>query len=109
MVYSADDYTYRVFWSEEDGEYVGVVSEFPRLSHLDSSPRRALDGILEVVSYVLQDMVEDGEEGKIPEPLGKRRYSGHFALRMSKEQHRRVAMEAAEQGVSINTLLVSRI
>ncbi|MDN4469846.1 toxin-antitoxin system HicB family antitoxin [Gordonibacter sp. ResAG-26] len=30
-------------------------------------------------------------------------------MRMSSEQHRRVAIEAAEQRVSINQLLVSRI
>lgn len=50
---------------------------------------------------------EDGDP--IPEPLSKRQYSGRYALRMTPEQHRRLAMEAAEQGVSMNQLLVSRI
>ena len=108
-MYEAKEYTYRVFWYEPDQEYVGTVAEFPSLSHLDGSPEKALDGIMKVVADVLEDMVQDGEEDRIPEPLGKRHYSGRFALRMSEEQHRRVAMEAAEQGVSINTLLVSRI
>ena len=29
-----DKYTYRVTWSEEDGEYVGLCAEFPSLSWL---------------------------------------------------------------------------
>ncbi|MEU0504149.1 type II toxin-antitoxin system HicB family antitoxin [Nocardia sp. NPDC005998] len=31
-----------------------------------------------------------------------RKFSGHFALRISPALHRRLAMEAAEHGVSIN-------
>lgn len=106
-MYKAEDYTYRVFWSDEDGEYVGTVAEFPSLSHLDPDQKRAFAGIVELVDYVLKDMDECGE--RPPAPLGYRHYSGKIALRMTPEQHRRVAMEAAEQGVSINTLLVSRI
>ncbi|WP_367316875.1 toxin-antitoxin system HicB family antitoxin [Gordonibacter sp. RACS_AR68] len=50
------------------------------------------------------------ERGECPPlPFGRRSFSGKYALRMSSEQHRRVAIEAAEQRVSINQLLVSRI
>lgn len=106
-MYEVKEYTYRVFWYEPDQEYVGAVAEFPSLSHLDASPEKALEGIMEEVAFVLHDLAENNEH--IPEPLMTRRYSGRIALRMTPEQHRRVAMEAAEQGVSINTLLVSRI
>ncbi|MGW4772177.1 toxin-antitoxin system HicB family antitoxin [Nocardia sp. NPDC004278] len=34
--------------------------------------------------------------------MADRKFSGHFALRMSPALHRRLAMEAAEHGVSIN-------
>ena len=33
-------YTYRVEWSPEDGEYVGLVAEFPSLSWLRNHPSR---------------------------------------------------------------------
>jgi predicted RNase H-like HicB family nuclease len=32
MALQNDRFTYRVTWSEEDGEYVGLCAEFPSLS-----------------------------------------------------------------------------
>ncbi len=32
-----DRYTYRVTWSEEDQEYVGLCAEFPGLSWLEET------------------------------------------------------------------------
>lgn len=55
------EYTYRVRWSPEDGEHVATVAEFPSLSHLDSDPARALDGIRQLVGDVAADMVAAGE------------------------------------------------
>ncbi len=40
-----DRYTYRITWSEEDQEYVGLCVEFPSLSWLDKKPEAALAGI----------------------------------------------------------------
>ena len=37
----ADRYAYRVLWSEEDEEFVGLCSEFASLSHLDDTPEKA--------------------------------------------------------------------
>lgn len=34
-----DRYTYRVTWSEDDQEYLGLCAEFPSLSWLSSSPK----------------------------------------------------------------------
>lgn len=33
-----DNYTYRVQWSEDDEEYVGLCAEFPSLSWLAATP-----------------------------------------------------------------------
>lgn len=38
MMPKPDCYTYRVIWSEEDEEYVGLCAEFPSLSWLDGTP-----------------------------------------------------------------------
>lgn len=103
----ADKYTYRVLWSDEDRAYVATVAEFPSLSCVEDSQAEALAGLVDLVADVLTDMRETGEES--PVPLGQRAFSGRFALRMTPEQHRRVAIEAAEEHVSINQLLVSRI
>jgi hypothetical protein len=54
-----DLYTYRVTWSEEDQEYVGLCTEFPSLSWLDESQELALKGIRELVADTIEDMKEN--------------------------------------------------
>ncbi len=39
-----DRYTYRVIWSDEDGEYAGLCAEFPSLSWLAATLDTALAG-----------------------------------------------------------------
>ena len=97
-----DRYTYRVLWSEEDGENIGLCAEFPSLSWLASDPAEALKGIRQVVAEVVEDMRENGE--KIPEPLAIKNYSGHFMVRVTPELHRQLVIEAAESKVSLNRL-----
>lgn len=46
-------YTYRVIWSAEDGEFVGLCAELPSLSHLDDSQAGALDGVSGLVADVV--------------------------------------------------------
>ncbi len=102
-----DRYTYRVFWSDEDEEYVGLCAEFGLLSHLDDTPEKALIGIRELVSHAVQLNLEEGIE--VPEPISTRRYSGTITLRIPPETHRALAMEAAEAGVSMNRLATERL
>jgi predicted RNase H-like HicB family nuclease len=61
------EYTYRVTWSEEDNEYVGLCAEFPSLSWLADTPEKALKGIRKLVADVLSDMAAHNEP--IPEPI----------------------------------------
>src|SRR5579863_3285973 len=57
-----DHFTYRVTWSPEDGEHVGLCAEFPSLPWLDATPEGALVGIRRVVADVVRDMVANGEK-----------------------------------------------
>jgi len=102
MALKNDRYTYRVTWSEEDEEYVGLCAEFPSLSWLSGTPEAALKGIRKVVADVINDMLESGEA--IPEPFASRQYSGKFMVRVPPEVHRKLAVQAAEAGVSLNRL-----
>ena len=103
----AEDYTYRVFWSEEDQSFIATVAEFPRLSSIENTQWKAFTGIVDLVSFLLDEMKKDGDSP--PVPLTKKVYSGEIRLRMPSEIHRRIAIEAAEQGTSINQLILSRI
>ena len=103
----ADHYTYRITWSAEDGEHLGLCAEFPSLSWLAPSPGEALSGIRELVSGVLVDMRANAESP--PEPLADRIYSGRFMVRVPPETHRELAIEAAEERVSLNRLVSVRL
>jgi len=100
-------YTYRVIWSEEDGEFLALCAEFPSLSFLDPEQSAALEGLVGLVRDVVADMAENGEV--IPEPLIGKRYSGKFQVRVPPEQHRNLAIKAAEQGISLNRLISSML
>lgn len=98
--YRADEYLYSVAWSEEDGVFIGRVLEFPSLAAHGDSLEAALGEIKQVVTFVLQDLREGGEE--FPEPFSKRRFSGKLNLRMPAHLHRQLSVEAEREGVSLN-------
>ena len=102
-----DHYTYRITWSAEDGEHVGLCAEFPSLSWLAPSPDEALAGIRQLVRDSLADMQTTGETP--PQPMADRTYSGKFMVRVPPETHRSLAIRAAEQGVSLNRLVSARL
>ena len=107
MALKYDHYTYRVTWSEEDNEYVGLCAEFPGLSWLANTPEAVLKGIRKVVANVVRDMKNNGEP--VPEPIAIRRYSGKFMVRVPLEVHRNLAIQAAESGVSLNRLASAKL
>ena len=104
---NSKQYAYRVIWSEEDREFVGLCAEFPSLSWLDKDQEAALRGIVALVKDTVADMETGGE--KIPVPLALQKYSGKFQVRTTPEMHRQLAMQAAEAGVSLNRLINSRL
>ena len=103
----SDHYTYRITWSAEDGEHVGLCAEFPSLSWLAATPEEALSGIQCLVADCVADMRTNGET--VPEPMADRAYSGKFMVRVPPETHRALAIRAAEQGVSMNRLVSARL
>ena len=100
-------YAYRVLWSAEDNGYVATVAELPSISWVADSPNEALLGVQKVVADIIADMEETGEA--IPEAISDRSFSGKFQVRLPPEAHRKLAIEAAEQHVSLNRLVSSRL
>lgn len=107
MVLKNDRYTYRVTWSEEDNEYVGLCAEFSSLSWLASTPEAALKGIRQVVASVVEDMHANNES--VPKPIISKQYSGKFIVRVPPEVHRDLAIKAAESGISLNRLASAKL
>jgi predicted HicB family RNase H-like nuclease len=100
-------YTYRVLWSPEDEEHIGLCAEFPSLSWLAPTPEEALSGIRSLVLDVVRDLHENNKP--VPRPLTERRHSGKILLRTTPEMHRELSIHAAETGVSLNRLINSRL
>ena len=107
MISELDKFTWRVTWSEEDGEFVGLCAEFASLSWLATGPEEALTGIRSVVQDCIKDMAENGED--IPKPISTRQFSGKFMVRIPPEVHRHLAIEAAECGVSLNRIASAKL
>lgn len=74
---------------------------------MDASPEKALIGVRNFVAEVVADMKKNDE--KIPEPIASKNYSGKFMVRIPPEVHRRLAVEAAEAGVSINRMASAKL
>lgn len=100
-------YTYRVTWSAEDEEFVATCLEFPSLSWLAHTQIDALSGLENLITEAITDIRKHDEV--VPAPLSERNYSGKFNLRVGESLHRRLALDAAEEQISINQLIVRRL
>ena len=82
-----DRYTYRVTWSEEDEEYVGLCAECPSLSWLEASPEKALSGIRKVVKETVVDLKKSKDS--IPDPISNVKHLHLFQATQVQASERR--------------------
>lgn len=87
-----DHYTYRVEWSDDDTEWVGLCVELPSLSWLDPDKSKALAGITRLVQQVVA--------GKDPAAVALGRRGGlkggkARAEKLTPEQRSAIAKKAA--------------
>lgn len=61
-------YTYRVFWSKEDEEFVGLCIEVPGLSWLDDNQKTAFSSIVDLAQTCINDLEANNESPPIPLP-----------------------------------------
>lgn len=102
-----DHYAYRVIWSDEDKEHVGLCDEFPSLSWVASTPEEALRGIRKIVAESVADMKKNAEH--VPEPVSTKSYSGKFMVRVPPFVHLQLALEAVEAKISLNRLANAKL
>ncbi len=100
-------YIYRVEWSPEDQEYLGLCTEFPSLSWLGETYEEAFSGIRALVAQALEDMHGNGETP--PKPLKERSYSGKITFRTTPELHQKLVVKATESHVSLNRYINSKL
>ena len=102
-----EEYTYRIEWSEDDHCHVARCLEFPSLAAHGDTIEEALREIEYVVAESVKWMREAGEAA--PKPFGLKKFRGHLTLRIPPEKHRDLAILCAEEGVSLNRFILSRL
>ena len=104
---NVDKYTFRLAWSEEDACHVARCLEFPSLAAHGGTIEEALREIEHVVRQSIKWLMEDGEP--VPEPLGLKKFRGNLTLRVPAEKHRELVLRSAEEGVSVNQFILSKL
>lgn len=98
-----DRYGYNVFWSDDDGGYIAISPEFPRLSAFGESAAAALAELCGVLEEAVEQYKEEGWPLPVPETHGG--YSGQFRVRVAKSLHSALAQRAEAEGISMNALV----
>jgi predicted RNase H-like HicB family nuclease len=100
-------YTYRVEWWPEQSEYVCRCIELPWLQKWAWTMRDAVAAVEQAADEYIAERESEGLD--VPPPLTERQYSGKFLVRTSPALHARLAVEAAEQNVSMNQWVVQKL
>ena len=99
-------YTFTVV-ANEDGVWTSGVLELPGVVSEGDTPSEAIEMARDALREMAIVRLEDGID--IPEPFDTRDYSGRLQLRIPPRLHRRAAMLAAQEGVSLNRWLSSAV
>lgn len=106
MTLNGAGYSMRVFWSEGDG---GIVALCPELdvSAFGDTYEEAVSELQVAIRLALEVYAADGE--KPPAPAKAVSHSGQLRVRLPRSLHALLATQAEEEGVSLNTLIVSKL
>lgn len=95
-----------------DGAYYGierteVLSQAGITPVIPPPATVVIHGIQHMVAEPVADLQANGEPA--PDPLAEKKYSGEFRVRIPPHVHRSLALQAAEQGVSLNRLASAKL
>lgn len=88
-----------------DGSFFVYVKELEGCMSVGDTKLEALEMIEDAMREWLQVAIEDNVE--IPLPAKEDHYSGKIQLRMPKSLHKKLAVNALQDGVSLNQYMVS--
>jgi predicted RNase H-like HicB family nuclease len=107
MLTNPPAYSMRVFWSETDRAFIAVCPELNELSAFGETYEEAVRELRTAIGLAVEVLKEDGKPVPAPSPVVE--YSGQFRVRMSRSLHAALVAEAEREGLSLNTLVVSRL
>lgn len=97
----------QVIVPEDDGTFRAEVLEFQGCIATGDTREQALASLQDVAESWIESMLATGQE--IPPPQEVTDFSGKLVVRMPRGLHRRAAIAADREGVSLNQLIVSAI
>lgn len=100
-----DKYSINVIWSDEDDCFVATVPEFPGLSAFGDTKAEAMSEAEIALCGFLKVYEEDG--CPLPKPHKAKEFSGQIRIRIPKSLHAELSRLARQEGVSLNTVIVS--
>ena len=87
--------------SDESGSYYHAkILEFDGCQSTGDSFEEAYNNIREAMEGWIETKLSEGFE--VPLPIGYESFSGKFVLRIPKSLHYKLALEAGQEGVSLN-------
>ena len=97
----------RILTPDPDGRVTAEIMEFPSCVAYGDNAANALARLEDVAAEWIAATVEQGQD--IPEPMDSTDFSGKLVLRMSRGLHRRAALCAEREGVSLNSFIVTSL
>jgi predicted RNase H-like HicB family nuclease len=95
----------RILVPDPDGRFTAEILEFPNCVAFGDTAAEALSNLEEVAAEWISAATEQGQN--IPEPLDSADFSGKLVLRMTASLHRKAAICAEREGVSLNQFIVT--
>ena len=100
----SDGYLKIVEWSEEDQCYIGTCPSLMIGGVHGTDEAKVYKELCLVVDEWIKIHEEDG--APLPPETAGKEYSGKFVLRVEKDLHKRIAIEALKAGESLNSYCV---
>jgi predicted HicB family RNase H-like nuclease len=94
-------YTKFVEWSDEDACFIGRCPELMLGGVHGNDEAKVYAELCAAVEEMIELIQADGHEP--PHPLGTKKFSGKFVLRVEPALHRRLAAKALADGESLNS------
>lgn len=100
-----EKYSYRVSWCENNQYFIAQCAEFPGVT---ADGPTAAEALLEAQSLVAAGVAWLIEDGQVPPPPLSG-FSGKLLVRLPKELHRELFLQAQQAGVSVNRLVSGKL
>ncbi len=92
---------------DDDGDWLAHFAEMPSISAFGATPEKAVAELAVAWQLVKESYRAEGKP--VPVAPSRRSYSGQFNVRIDKRVHRKLAIEAERNGLSLNALVSRKL